>query len=260
MKVQPFFHVETGSLTYVVSDSGFALIVDPVLDYKDGNITYTHVDSVLDYIKRKGLDLRFVLETHIHADHLSASQYIKNITGAKTVISEKIKEVFSQWKTKLNLKNVASFDFFVDGHSKIPFGSKVIEVIETPGHTPACITYKIDNHAFVGDTLFAPDKGTSRADFPGGSATALFHSIKKLYELPKETYIYLCHDYPPLGTAPTTRVKLDWQKRRNVMLSQNTSLNEYVFTRDRRDKSLKEPRLLNVAIPFNLTFRLPGNS
>ncbi|MGF1768243.1 MBL fold metallo-hydrolase [Enterovibrio makurazakiensis] len=260
MKVQPFFHVETGSLTYVVSDSGFALIVDPVLDYKDGNITYTHVDSVLDYIKRKGLDLRFVLETHIHADHLSASQYVKDITGAKSMISAKIKEVFSQWKAKLNLKNVANFDYFVDSDSRVPFGSKVIEVIETPGHTPACITYKIDDHIFVGDTLFAPDKGTSRADFPGGSSTTLFHSIQKLYQLPNDTTVYLCHDYPPLGASPTTHVKLDWQKRRNVMLNQQTSLNEYVFSRDRRDRSLLEPKLLNVAIPFNLTFRLPANS
>ncbi|MGF1707001.1 MBL fold metallo-hydrolase [Enterovibrio baiacu] len=257
MKVQPFFHVETGSLTYVVSDSGFALIVDPVLDYRDGEISYTHVDSVLNYIKRKGLDLRLVLETHIHADHLSASQYVKDITGAKSVISAKIKEVFDQWKAKLNLKNVAHFDFFVDGHSQIPFGSKMIEVIETPGHTPACITYKIGDHIFVGDTLFAPDKGTSRADFPGGSAEDLFHSIKKLYQLPSETNVYLCHDYPPLGTAPTTCIKLDWQKRMNVMIKQNTSLKEYVFTRDRRDSSLMEPKLLNIAIPFNLTFLLP---
>ncbi|WP_028025949.1 MBL fold metallo-hydrolase [Enterovibrio calviensis] len=258
MKVQPFFHMETGSLTYVVSDSGYALIVDPVLDYKDGEISYNHVDSVLEYIVQKGLDLRLVLETHIHADHLSASQYVKDITGAKSVISAKIKEVFNQWKAKLNLKSLASFDFFVDSHSRIQFGSKFIEVIETPGHTPACITYKIDDHVFVGDTLFAPDKGTSRADFPGASATELFHSIKKLYQLPRETNVYLCHDYPPLGAAPTSCVKLESQKRRNVMLSQNTSLSEYIFMRDRRDQLLKEPKLLNVAIPFNLTYLLPA--
>ncbi|USH04613.1 MBL fold metallo-hydrolase [Grimontia kaedaensis] len=257
MKVQPFFHAETGSLTYVVSDSGLALIIDPVLDYKNGDISHSHIDHVLDYIKHKGLELRFVLDTHIHADHLSASHYVKLATGAKMVVSQRIREVFQQWKKKLGLENLATFDFLVSGKSKIHFGSKIIEVIETPGHTPACVTYKIDDNIFVGDTLFAPDKGTSRADFPGGSAEALYNSIQKLYELPNNTNVYLCHDYPPIGSAPTTCVKIDWQKRRNIMLNQNTSIYEYVFARSQRDASLKEPKLLNVAVPYNLTFKLP---
>ncbi|NGN98985.1 MBL fold metallo-hydrolase [Grimontia sp. S25] len=257
MKVQPFFHAETGSLTYVVSDSGHALIIDPVLDYNNGDISHSHIDTVLEYIKRKGLELRYVLDTHIHADHLSASQYVKTATGAKTVISHRIREVFNQWKNKFGLGDLANFDYLVNGRSKIHFGSKVIEVIETPGHTPACVTYKVDDNVFVGDTLFAPDKGTSRVDFPGGSAEDLYHSIRKLYELPSGTNVYLCHDYPPLGSSPTMCVKMDWQKRRNIMLRDTTTMDEYVFVRSQRDESLKAPKLLDIAVPFNLTFQLP---
>ncbi|CZF82931.1 Beta-lactamase hydrolase-like protein [Grimontia celer] len=257
MKVQPFFHTETGSLTYVVSDSGLALIIDPVLDYKDGDISHSHIDNILEYIRRKGLELRFVLDTHIHADHLSASHYVRESTGAKTVISQRIKDVFSQWKSKFGLSKLATFDFLVNGNSKLHFGSKIIEVIETPGHTPACVTYKIADNVFVGDTLFAPDKGTSRVDFPGGSAEELYRSVQKLYALPSTTNVYLCHDYPPMGASPTMCVKLDWQKRRNVMLRQSTTIDEYVFARNQRDGSLKAPKLLDIAVPFNLTFKLP---
>ncbi|WP_394209357.1 MBL fold metallo-hydrolase [Enterovibrio calviensis] len=257
MKVHPFFHVETGSLTYVVSDSGLAVIIDPVLDYKDGKILSTHIDEVLDFIKKKSLKLRYILDTHIHADHLSATDYVKKQMGGKTVMSKGIHHVFSYWKDKFGLEKLAKFDFLVGDNSRLHFGTKVIEVMETPGHTPACVTYRIDDCIFVGDTLFAPDRGTSRVDFPGGSAETLYQSIMKIYALPDNTNVYLCHDYPPIGISPTSCTPLEWQKKRNVMLNNQVSKDEYVMMRAGRDKVLNEPRLLNIAVPFNLTFKLP---
>ncbi|WP_232312791.1 MBL fold metallo-hydrolase [Enterovibrio coralii] len=233
------------------------MIIDPVLDYRDGEIGTSHIDDVIKFIKKKGLQIKYILDTHIHADHLSAADYVKSNEGGKTVIGKRIHDVFMHWKTKFGLSKLANFDFLVEQNSHLYFGDHIVEVIETPGHTPACVAYKIKNHLFVGDTLFAPDKGTSRTDFPGGSAESLFTSIKRLYTLPDHTNVYLCHDYPPLGAPPTSCVRLDWQKKRNVMLRQDTSEEEYVFARKQRDDALQAPRLLDIAVPFNLTFKLP---
>ncbi|MDD1784429.1 MBL fold metallo-hydrolase [Enterovibrio sp. ZSDZ35] len=257
MKVHPFFHTETGSFTYVVSDSGLAMIIDPVLDYRDGEIGTSYIDDILTFIEKKSLKIKYIFDTHIHADHLSAAGYIKHAVGGKTVIGKRIYDVYAHWKKKYGLTQLVDFDYLVDDASRLNFGSSVIEVIETPGHTPSCVSYKINNHIFVGDTLFSPDRGTSRTDFPGGSAESLFSSIKKLYTLPNNTIVYLCHDYPPNGSSPISKISLGWQKKRNVMLRQDTSKKEYVLIRNRRDDGLKPPHLLSIAVPFNLTYQLP---
>ena len=257
MKIQPFFHRESGSLSYLISHQNKAVIIDPVLDYKDGQISTKHVDTILSQVHTQGLKINYVLDTHIHADHLSAAQYVKDQTGAKTVISHRIREVYDQWQQPLALEALSEFDLFVDSTSQLPLGDKTISVIETPGHTPACLTYHIDGHIFVGDTLFKPEKGTARADFPGGSAETLYHSIQSLYSLDDKTQLHLGHDYPPADEPAMVDIPLSVQKELNAMIRPTTSLQEYVDIRLSRDKTLNNPKLLDVAVAFNLTFALP---
>ncbi|MFD2176750.1 MBL fold metallo-hydrolase [Veronia pacifica] len=257
MKVQPFFHRQTGTLTYIVSQSQQAIVIDPVLDYVDGKISHDSLKKVVDELKSQDLELQYILETHIHADHLSGAQALQQYAGGKTAISTKIADVYDTWVETVNGKPLASFDILLNDGDTLPFSDISVNVLATPGHTPADLTYHIDDSIFVGDTLFAPHRGTARADFPGGSANDLYRSISRLYGLPDNTKVYLCHDYPSDDEEPDVYSTLAEQKSENVMLSGKVSEEEYVAARLERDNKLAIPKLLDVAIPFNLTYALP---
>lgn len=167
MKVQYFFHRATGTLTYLVSDSGEAVIIDPVLDYSEGKIATTSLQQVINAVKEQGLALKYILETHIHADHLSAGLAVKDALSGKTAISRKITDVYDTWSSKVNCQPLTQFDVLLDDGDELSLGGEKVSVLSTPGHTPADLTYHIGDSIFVGDTLFAPQRGTGRADFQG---------------------------------------------------------------------------------------------
>ncbi|RYV02464.1 MBL fold metallo-hydrolase [Shewanella sp. OPT22] len=256
MNVQHFFHRKSGTLTYLVSDGSEALLIDTVLDYREGVIGFDSADEIINTIRRQGLTLKYLLETHMHADHLSAAKYIKGKLGGQIAVSQKIAQVYEQWKEKLYHCPLARFDFFVDQHTTLPLGTETVEIIETPGHTPDSVTYKIGQYLFVGDTLFSPQRGTSRVDFPGGSAHELYESIEELYDFPDDYHVQLCHDYPQEQELPHIDLLIADEKQKNVMLNGSSTEQEYVQKRLERDAQLSLPKLIDVAVPFNLTHQL----
>ncbi|HWM48343.1 MAG TPA: MBL fold metallo-hydrolase [Xanthobacteraceae bacterium] len=259
--IRAFFDEPTNTVSYLVADpqTRRAAMIDPVLDYdpKSGEVDTRSVNEMLADARDLGYEIEWSLETHAHADHLSASPYVKAKTGAKIGIGERIKEVqriFRPVFDATDLKTDGSdFDhLFADGeHFKI--GSLDVEVLHTPGHTPACITYRIGNAAFVGDTLFMPDYGTARADFPGGDAHALYRSIQRLLNLPPDTRLFMCHDYKAPGRdhyAWETTVRDEREK--NVHVHRGVSEEEFVAMRNARDATLSAPTLLLPSIQVNM--------
>ena len=212
-QVHGFFDTATNTVTYVVHDptSKAAAIIDPVLDFtpRNARISTASADAVLDYVHAQGLDLQYVLETHAHADHLSAAHHIREKTGAPVVIGAHITDVQTIFADMFEADDVVCdgsvFDRLVTDGDELPLGNLAITVLHTPGHTPACVTYLIGDAAFVGDTVFMPDYGTARADFPGGDAQTLYRSIRKILDLPADTRLFTGHDYPP-EARPTPRL------------------------------------------------------
>ncbi|CAH0539295.1 MBL fold metallo-hydrolase [Vibrio marisflavi] len=253
MKVQPFFHRPTGTLTYLVSSSTQAAVIDPVLGYSDGSIDDAYLKQIIQSIQHQSLNVKYILETHIHADHLSGAKSLQAEVGGQIGISERINDVYRQWEGLCKGKPIMSFDILLNQNMTLKFGNEEIEIIETPGHTPTDITYKIGNNIFVGDTLFSPKRGTGRADFPEGSAESQYNSIMALFRLGDTTKVYLCHDYPNEHEEPEICSTVQIQKSDNIMLNNRISEHDYVLARQKRDESLPTPKLLNVAIPFNLT-------
>lgn len=260
--IQHFFDPETFTLTYVVSDSQTkdAVIIDPVLDFDppSGIVEDKSIKSVIEFIKENNLNIRAILETHAHADHLSSSQVLKqHFPNAKLAIGEKIKIVQAVFKEILNLDylhvDASQFDILLKDFEEISFGSLKMKAIPTPGHTPACMSYLFGNVVFTGDALFMPDSGTGRCDFPKGSAKDLYHSIhKNLYSLPDETKVFVCHDYSPNGRAMQYQTTIGESKYNNIQLKENTTETEYISFRQARDKTLKTPRLLLPSIQVNI--------
>ncbi len=261
--IEAFYDDRTSTLTYVVSDpeTSDAVVIDPVLDYDpNASTTWTEsVDEVLAYLDEQTLDLQYVLETHAHADHLSGAQFIKErYPDVPVAIGEKITEVQALFKDIFDLPE----DFPTDGRQfdelfaegdTIEAGSLTFEVIETPGHTPACATYKIDDAIFTGDVLFMPDMGTGRCDFPGGSAADMYHSVHdKLYELPEETEVYVGHDYQPGGRDLEYCAPIGEHKRNNVKLTEDMTLDAFVEAREERDAQLDAPQLLFQSVQVNV--------
>jgi glyoxylase-like metal-dependent hydrolase (beta-lactamase superfamily II) len=259
--IRAFFDEATFTITYLVSDPATkkAAIIDPVLDYDPGGgvASSRSIDAVLAAARDEGLSVEWVLETHAHADHLSAAQAVKAATGAKIGIGEHIDEVQRIFRPVFLADDLApeggDFDrLFKDGE-RFALGELTVEVLYTPGHTPACISYKIADAVFVGDTLFMPDYGTARADFPGGDARALYRSIRRLLDLPPETRLFMCHDYK----APGRDVYL-WEttvaeeRAKNVQIKEGVSEEAFVAARQARDKSLPAPRLLLPSIQVNI--------
>ncbi len=261
MKIQNFYDKDTATFTYVVSDvaTNKCAVIDSVLNYDmhSGRTSTASADAVIDYIRDNNLQLQWILETHIHADHLTAASYIKEKLGGKIAIGEKIKEVAQFWVPLFNNHKDTPIDgsqfdhLFLDGE-KFYIGNLEVSVMHTPGHTPACAVYLIQDCVFVGDTIFLPRMGTARADFPGGSATTLYQSIKKILSLPAQTKIYVCHDYPANGQEPQFLCTVADQNRDNILINDKVSEAEYVENRSKRDATLAVPKLLFPALQINL--------
>ncbi|KRA52534.1 MBL fold metallo-hydrolase [Pseudoxanthomonas sp. Root65] len=256
-----WFDEATHTITYVVWDPAtrHAAIIDPVLDYdhRSGRASHRAADTVLGFIADHDLTAHWILETHAHADHLSAAPYLKEKTGAPVGIGEHIIEVQRTFAPVFGLDDVSGdgreFDrLFRDGET-FPLGELQVEVIHTPGHTPACVSYRIGDAVFVGDTLFMPDYGTARADFPGGDARTLYRSIQKLLALPPQTTLYLCHDYKAPG-----RDHYAWQttvadeKAGNVHIGGGVDEDSFVAMREARDATLPAPTLLLPSLQVNI--------
>lgn len=266
-EIRSFFDQATYTITHLVSDpaTGQAAVIDPVLDYdhRSGATSHASADRVLAAAEESGLKIAWILETHAHADHLSAAPYLKSRTGAQVGIGEHIREVQRIFAPVFNLDDISGdgreFDrLFADGES-FPLGRLQVEVLHTPGHTPACVSYRIGDAVFVGDTIFMPDYGTARTDFPGGSATTLYRSIQRLLSLPDDTRLFLCHDYKAPG-----RDHYAWettvadQRARNVHLRNGVGEQDFVTMREQRDATLPVPVLLLPSVQVNIRAgRLP---
>jgi len=261
--IKTFYDEDTSTLTYVVYDERTkdAVVIDPVLDYdpKASKVTAKAVNEVTAFVKAAQLNLRYILETHAHADHLSGAQLLRRrFEGAKVAIGEHITEVQAMFKTIFDLPqdfatDGSQFDRLLADGERFEAGSILIEVIYTPGHTPACVSYLIDDALFTGDTIFMPDMGTGRCDFPGGSAAQLYHSIhERLYALPEQTRVFVGHDYQPGGRALAYETTIAQSKADNVQLSQPTTEAEYLEFRQRRDATLDAPRLLFQSVQVNV--------
>jgi glyoxylase-like metal-dependent hydrolase (beta-lactamase superfamily II) len=266
--IEPFYDPRTSTLTYVVFDQATrdAVVIDPVLDYDPASgTTWTEsFDRVAAYVERERLRLQYVLETHAHADHLSGSQLFRRGFDAKVAIGERIREVQATFQPIFDLPasvplDGSQFDRLLRDGEIAHAGSLAIEVIATPGHTPACVTYKIGDAIFTGDALFTEDYGTGRCDFPRGSATALYSSIQRLYALPDETRVFVGHDYQPGGREVRWETTIGASKAGNVQLSARTSEAEFVAMREARDAKLAAPRLLLPSVQVNVDAgRLPA--
>ena len=261
-KIQAFFDEATNTVSYLVADphTRAAAIIDPVLDFDaaTGAISMDSANRMLAVVKERGLTLEWVLETHAHADHLSAGAYIRKVTGAQIVVGEHICAVQSEFAGRFNLDDISctgrEFDKLVHDAETFALGNMKVSVMHTPGHTPACVSYRIGDSVFVGDTLFMPDYGTARCDFPGGDARTLYRSIRRLLDLPPRTRLFLCHDYK----APPERNEYAWettvaeQKAKNVHVRDGISEDEFVAMREKRDTTLSAPRLLLPSIQVNI--------
>ena len=259
--VRAFFDEPTNTVSYLVADpaTGQAAVIDPVLDYdhNSGEVDTRSVQAILEAAAKDGWTIVWTLETHAHADHLSGSPYIKAKTGARIGIGEHIKDVQRIFRPVFNATDLktdgSDFDhLFADGE-RFRIGELEAEVLYTPGHTPACVTYLIDDAAFVGDTLFMPDFGTARADFPGGDARDLFRSIRKVLSLPPETRLFMCHDYKAPGrTEYAWETTVAAERATNVHVREGVSEDEFVEMRTKRDATLAAPRLLLPSIQVNI--------
>ena len=259
--IDAFFDEATFTVTYLVSDpaSRRAAIVDPVLDYdhRSGKASTVSADRVLAKARERGVGVDWILETHAHADHLTAAPHIKAATGAKVVIGEHIREVQKIFAEFFNAPDVSGegreFDRLVCDGEKLSLGGLEIEVIHVPGHTPADVAYRIGDAVFVGDTLFMPDYGTARADFPGGDVVQLYRSIRRLLALPAETRLFMCHDYKAPGrTVYAWETTVAAEREKNVHVHDGVSEEDFVEMRRRRDATLAAPVLLLPSVQVNI--------
>ncbi|TQV80894.1 MBL fold metallo-hydrolase [Denitrobaculum tricleocarpae] len=260
-KVKSFFDEATSTATHVVSDpkSGHAAIIDSVKDFdpKSGRTSTTSADQVIAYVKAEGLTVDWILETHVHADHLTAAPYLKQELGGKVGIGSQIQTVQGVFKTVFNAEEKFAvdgrqFDKLFADEEVFLIGGLEAKVLHTPGHTPACATYLIGDAAFVGDTLFMPDFGTARCDFPGGDARALFRSIKKILALPPETRLFLCHDYAPGGREYLWETTVAAERAENIHVHDGVSEDDFVEMRAARDKQLDMPQLILPSVQVNM--------
>ena len=260
-QVEAFFDPATFTVSYVVHDpaTGRAAIIDPVLDFspRDARTATRSADALLDYVAAHGLQLAWLLETHAHADHLSAAHYLHQKTGAPLVIGEEITAVQRTFAPLFEADDVVpdgrQFDRLVRDGDALALGELEIAVIHTPGHTPACVTYLIGDAAFVGDTLFMPDYGTARSDFPGGSAVALYRSIRKILALPPATRMFVGHDYLPAGRSDFRwETSVARQKTDNIHIHDGVSEADFVAMRQARDATLETPLLILPALQVNI--------
>ena len=259
--VKAFFDEATCTVTYVVSDpeTSRAAIIDPVMDYdpSSGRTATASADRLVEYIKGSGLDIEWILETHVHADHLSGTAGIQERVGGKTAIGKDVTSVQNTFRDLFNIADLAvdgsQFDhLFADGEV-FRIGNIEASVMATPGHTAACVSYVVGDCAFVGDTLFMPDFGTARTDFPGGDAAQLYESIQNIYALPEDTRLFMCHDYKAPGRDEFAwETSIAEQRDNNVHINKNVSEDEFIALRQGRDSQLGMPKLLLPSIQVNV--------
>ena len=259
--VKGFFDNDSNTVSYLVVDptTNKAAIVDSVLDfdYASGTMSYEHADAMIAEVKARGLDLEWLIETHVHADHLSAAPYIQQRLGGKIGISEYIVTVQDVFGKIFNAgtefeRDGSQFDrLFTDGDI-YQIGSITAKAVHTPGHTPACMAHLIGDAVFVGDTIFMPDGGTARADFPGGDARTLYRSIQKILALPADTRMFVCHDYAPNGRAFLWETTVGAQATSNIHVGAGASEDDFVAMREARDATLAMPRLIMPSIQVNM--------
>ena len=260
--VKAFFDPDTFTISYVVSDPATqkAAIIDSVLDYdpKSGRTNHKSADAIIAYVKEQGLDVDWVLETHVHADHLSAAPYLKDQLGGQLAIGANIRTVQDVFGKVFNAgsefqRDGSQFDHLFEDDERFMIGELEARTIHTPGHTPACMTYVIGDAAFVGDTLFMPDFGTARCDFPGGDARTLYRSIQKIFALPDETRLFMCHDYKAPG-----RDEYAWEttvaeeRASNIHVGAGIDEDSFVAMRERRDATLDMPNLILPSVQVNM--------
>lgn len=265
--IQPFFDEKTGTVSYLVSDNAtrHAAIVDPVLDFdfKSGSTGTVCADKLLAHVAERGLTIDWILETHAHADHLSGARYLQGKVGGLIAVGEHIREVQATFKKLYNLErnflpDGSQFDhLFKDGET-FKIGGVEATALLVPGHTPADMAYLVDGAVFVGDTLFMPDVGSARADFPGGDAHILYRSMRRLLDLPPQTRLFVCHDYPPEGREPRWETTVAEQRASNVHVHDGIDEDEFVAMRTARDATLEVPTLILPSIQVNVRAgRLP---
>ena len=260
-EVEAFFDPATNTISYVVKDpsSKACAVIDSVMDidYAAGRITYAHADAIIDYIRKNELKLEWIIETHVHADHLSAAPYIQQALGGKIGIGEKIMVVQETFGKIFNegtefQRDGSQFDaLFKDGDT-YAIGTMTARAIHTPGHTPACMTHVVGDAACVGDTLFMPDGGSARADFPGGDAGTLYDSIQKVLALPDETRLFMCHDYGPNGRDIRWETTVAEEKEHNIHVGRGATKEEFVKFRTGRDATLAMPKLIIPSLQVNM--------
>ena len=260
--IKPFFHHDTFTISYVVYDvhSHTAAIIDSALDYENnsGKLAFNFADAQIKFIKDHQLTLEWILETHAHADHLSAAHYLRSQLGGKIAIGHQITQVQRVFKDILALTDDevsisgAEFDHLIEPNQILYLGDTAIRIMATPGHTPDSITYLIADNAFVGDSLFMPDSGTARCDFPGGAASELYQSIMQIYSLPENTKLWMCHDYQPDGRALQMQTTVAESKKANIHIKADTSQDDFVAIRQARDSKLAVPKLLYPALQVNI--------
>jgi glyoxylase-like metal-dependent hydrolase (beta-lactamase superfamily II) len=260
-QIKSFFDKATWTFAYVVSDpeARVCIVIDPVLNYdpKSGRTLTQSADQVLEYITSNQLQLEWILETHAHADHLTAAKYLQDMLGGKIAIGEKVQKIQGVFKGIFNLGDEfkadgSQFDHLIKDGENISFGNLNIESIAVPGHTPACLAYKIDDAIFVGDTLFPSDVGTARCDFPGGDASTLYKSIKNILSYPESTNLYMCHDYPPTNRQVIGRTTVGEQRENNIHIRDGVTEDAFVQMRKARDATLEVPVLLLPSIQVNI--------
>lgn len=261
MSIKAFYDQQTNTVSYVVSDdkTRSAAIIDPVLgiDYAAGQLSYSEADIIVDYVKSTGLRVEWLIETHVHADHLSASPYLQSLLGGKIAISEKIVEVQNVFGKMFNAgtsfeRDGRQFDHLFTDNETYQIGQLTGKALHTPGHTPACMAHYIGDAIFVGDTLFMPDSGTARADFPGGDARTLYRSIKRILTMPSETRIFVCHDYAPNGRDVAWETTVGEELAHNIHIGGSISEDDFVAMREQRDQDLDMPRLIMPSIQINM--------
>lgn len=260
-QVEAFFDPTTNTISYVVKDpsSNACAVIDSVMDidYAAGRITYDHADAIIDHIRKHGLKLEWIIETHVHADHLSAAPYIQSALGGKIGIGDKIMVVQDTFGKIFNegtefQRDGSQFDALFEDGDTYKIGNMQAVAIYTPGHTPACMVHVMGDAAFVGDTLFMPDGGSARADFPGGDAATLYDSIQKVLALPNEMRLFMCHDYGPNGRDIQWQTTVAAEKEHNIHVGKGATKEQFVNLRTERDATLAMPKLIIPSLQVNM--------
>ncbi len=261
MHIEPFFDPVTGTVSYVLADTdaGQAAVIDPVLDFepKSGTLTSASSDRIIEYVRRQGWQVQWILETHAHADHLSGAQHIRHHLGGKVAIGAHIRAVQQLFRSVFHfersfLPDGSQFDHLFEDGETFHVGGLELTALHVPGHTPADMAYRVGDDVFVGDTLFMPDVGTARADFPGGDAATLYRSIQRLLALPAHTRLHMCHDYPPENRAPAWVSTVAEQRRGNIHVHEGVTEAAFVQMRTARDATLAMPTLILPSVQVNV--------